>query len=203
MKLFIQTNKEEVFYKNILFDDNRILASDRDYKDEATLRTKVLNKDKGRLDTHLNVAYLDIKKIKLFEDKNIIQIFFNHKKASFDLQNQSKYKEILQLLLNKNTYKESTENQNNIGSYVKPALYTLIAGLFSCSIVFIAHAIENGERLSASGSNKGMKQLFITIAEKLGITGSLIFGCAITFGFAYYTIMKFKSSKKQSTVYKI
>lgn len=199
MNKFVIANDEEIFYRNVLFTEDRILASDENYGDEIAFREKVLNGKSGVLDTHVNVLYTDIHKVVLFEDEHIIQIFFKDDKAGFGLNNVADFNEVLQYILSKKNLKKSTEQVNVKGAILKPVLYTLVAGIFSAVLVAMASSIANGENVAISGSRKGFKRLLLGLAETLGVWGSLALGVVVTGGFLYNAISKYKASKTSKT----
>ncbi|RZK51804.1 MAG: hypothetical protein EOO87_16725 [Pedobacter sp.] len=199
MNKFIRTTEKDIFYPNVLFETDRILASDEDYGNEIDFREKVLNGKEGLLDTHLNVLYTDINKVILFEEENIIQIFFKDDKAGFVLNSPADLQEVLQYILSQKKFTKSIEQVNNKGVIVKPALYTLVAGIFSAVLINMANTLANGENVAISGSRKGFKRLLVSIAETLGVWGSLALGIIVTGGFLVYTINKYRGSKTAKT----
>lgn len=199
MNKFIIAKDKDVFYRNVLFAEDKIVASDEDYGDETTFREKVLNGKASILDSHLSVLYTDIHKVVLFEDEYIIQIFFKDDKAGFALNDIANFNDVLQYILSKKNLRKSTEQVNTKGLIVKPALYTLVAGIFSTVLVVTANSLANGENVVISGSRKGFKRLLIGLAETLGIWGSLALGVIVTGGFLYNAISKYKASTTSQT----
>ena len=199
MNKFIRTTEKDIFYPNILFENDRILASDKDYGNETDFREKVLNGKEGLLDTHLNVLYSDINKVIPFEEENIIQIFFKDDKAGFVLNNSADFQEVLNYILTQKKFTKSTEEVNNKGMIIKPALYTLVAGIFSAVLISIASSLSDGESVAISGSKRGFKRLLVGIAETLGLWGSIALGIAVTGGFLYNLFNKYKASKTEKT----
>ncbi len=202
MNKFIVTDKKEIFFKNILIGDEKIMASDENYGSESAFREKVESGKVGKLDTVVTISYAEIDKIILFEDQNIIQIFYGKGKSGFDLGNASNYQEVRDFLLSKKNFSETKEQVNSTGAVIKPVLYTLVVALFSASLVFMAKELESGNAVTISGSRRGFKKILLTLAENLGFWGCLSVGVIATLGFAYYAVSQFKNSKTEVTVYK-
>lgn len=202
MNKFIITDKKEVFFKNILIDSERIMASDENYGSESAFREKMASGNVGKLDTVINVRYSEIDKVIPFDDENILQIFYGNEKSGFDLGNSVDYKEVRDFILSQKNFSPSTEKVGNAGAIVKPALYTLAVAIFSAVLINMANEIENGNTVVASGSKRGFKKLLILIAETLGFYGCLALGIVATVGFVVYTIKQIKNSKTEVTVYK-
>ncbi len=202
MNKFIITDKKEVFFKNILIDSERIMASDENYGSESAFREKMASGNVGKLDTVINVRYSEIDKVIPFDDQNILQIFYGNEKSGFDLGNSVDYKEVRDFILSQKNFSPSTEKVGNAGAIVKPALYTLAVAIFSAVLINMANEIENGNTVVASGSKRGFKKLLILIAETLGFYGCLALGIVATVGFVVYTIKQIKNSKTEVTVYK-
>lgn len=202
MNKFIITDKKEVFFKNILIDSERIMASDENYGSESAFREKMASGNVGKLDTVINVRYSEIDKVIPFDDQNILQIFYGNEKSGFDLGNSVDYKEVRDFILSQKNFSPSTEKVGNAGAIVKPALYTLAVAIFSAVLINMANEIENGNTVVASGSKRGFKKILILIAETLGFYGCLALGIVATVGFVVYTIKQIKNSKTEVTVYK-
>ncbi len=199
MNKFIRTTEKDIYYPNILFENDRILASDKDYETESAFREKVLNGKEGLLDMHLNVLYADIHKVIPFEEENIIQIFFKDDKAGFVLSNSADFQEVLNYILSQKKFTKSTEEVSNKGAIIKPTLYTLVAGIFSAVLISIASSLSDGESVAISGSKRGFKRLLVGIAETLGLWGSIALGVVVTGGFLYNLFNKYKASRTEKT----
>jgi len=202
MNKFIITDKKEVFFKNILIDSERIMASDENYGSESAFREKMASGNVGKLDTVINVRYSEIDKVIPFDDQNILQIFYGNEKSGFDLGNSVDYKEVRDFILSQKNFSPSTEKVGNAGAIVKPALYTLAVAIFSAVLINMANEIENGNTVVASGSKRGFKKILILIAETLGFYGCLALGIIANVVFIAYTIKQIKNSKTEVTVYK-
>jgi len=202
MNKFIITDKKEVFFKNILIDSERIIASDENYGSESAFREKMASGNVGKLDTVINVRYSEIDKVIPFDDQNILQIFYGNEKSGFDLGNSVDYKEVRDFILSQKNFSPSTEKVGNAGAIVKPALYTLAVAIFSAVLINMANEIENGNTVVASGSKRGFKKILILIAETLGFYGCLALGIIANVVFIAYTIKQIKNSKTEVTVYK-
>lgn len=75
-------------------------------------------------------------------------------------------------------------------------IITLITTIFSFSTYFTAVAIENGENIRISGGKAWLKQIIVSIAELLGVTGTFIVGGLILLGCVYTIIKKIQDPKK-------
>lgn len=143
-----------------------------------------------------------IDKVIPFDDQNILQIFYGSERSGFDLGNATDYKEVRDYILSQKNFSPSTEKLGNAGAIVKPALYTLVVGIFSAVLVYMAKELESGNAVTVSGSRKGFKKILLLIAESLGFYGCLALGIVATAGFVIYTIKQIKNSKTEVTVYK-
>lgn len=202
MNKFIITDKKDIFFKNILIENERIMASDENYGSESAFREKITSGKVGKLDTVIDVPFAEIDKIIPFDDQNILQIFYGKGKSGFDLGNAEDYKEVRNFVLSKKNFSPSIEQVGNAGAIVKPALYTLVVAIFSAVLVYMAKELESGNAVTVSGSRKGFKKLLLFIAETLGFYGCLALGIVATVGFIMYTITQIKNSKTEVTVYK-
>lgn len=59
MNKFIIIDKKEIFFKNILIESDRIMASDENYGSESAFREKMASGKVGKLDTVINVRYAE------------------------------------------------------------------------------------------------------------------------------------------------
>ena len=199
--------EKEMFMKNILVTDDKIMSSDEDYDNKDTFLSKLLSNDKSMLDTHIIFEYSQISKFVLFEDENGIQIFFKNKnkeeKTYLQFEQATDYQEVLEMVKNKCPHLQpSEERKGNIFSLIKPLLYTVMALAFACSIVLMAVELENKGVIVVSGRRSGLKYLFANMANFLGIYGSVIAGILIVAGFVIYTYRVYKKSKKTYVAYK-
>lgn len=202
MNKFIINKKEDILFKNMLFEKDRILATGKNFGSESAFRQQMALGKTDKSDTHLIVSYSDIQKVIPFEGEHIIQIFYDDEKAGFDLDNVVDYQEVLNHILNQKSLTPSTEKVGNTGAVVKPALYTLAAAIFSGVLVAMAATLESGASVTISGGRRGMKKMLVGLAETLGLWGSMALGLVVTGGFVYYTIKQYKASKIEITVYK-
>ncbi|WP_257668850.1 hypothetical protein [Parapedobacter tibetensis] len=193
---------KDAFYKNVLFEEDALMASDENYEDETTFRVHLENGKKGKLDTHLKLAYTAINKIVPFPEENIIQVFFNKSKAGFSIGNAEDYKEILNHILSKKPLQQTTEQVGGLRMILKPALYTLAVAIIAGVLISFAKTLEDGNSVSISGGKRGIKRILVGLAETLGLWGTVALGVLLTGGFLFYTIKQYKSSKVEMVVYK-
>lgn len=201
MNKFINNTKEDTLYKNMLFEQDRILATDKNYGSESAMRQQLAIGKTDKSDTHLIVSYRDIYKVIPFADEHIIQIFYGDEQAGFDLGNATDYQTVLSHILRQKQFTSSTETISNTGAVVKPALYTLAVAIFSGVLVAMASTLESGASVTVSGGRRGMKKLLVALADTLGVWGSLALGLLVTGGFLYYTVKQYQASKTVVTIY--
>lgn len=200
--------KENSFLKNIYITQEEIMGSDEDYGNLETFLSKIDAEKKGMLDTQIRVKYEQIFKYILFEEENGIQIFYKEgnkeEKTYLQFGDKNDYIDIVNLLKVKCAQLQPKEETSGSAmAIIKPLVYTFVVLMFSFALVFAASEIEAGETVKASGSRRGLKTLFISLAGILGFWGSLIVGIAFTLGFIYYTYTVYKNSKTVRTVYSI
>lgn len=199
--------RESTIMKNIYITDTHIMASDEDYQTTETFLEKVNAEKKALLDTHIVIEYLDIVKIVVYRkeehgENGGIQIFFQkngkHDRTYLQFAHQSDFDEVLNHILSKRPeMKKGEEEQRPKGVLLKPILYTIVAAAFSFALIFMASGIEQGEAVTVSGRRKGLKMLFVRLAEILGFWGSLAVGIIVVGGFIYYTYRTYSKSTGQ------
>lgn len=192
--------------KNFYITETHAIASDQDYGDQQTFLSKV-NSDKiGFLDIIHKYEYTQIERINIVRAGNIIQVCFNEKGktllSAIIFDSQEEFEEVLNFILSKcPNFRHTTERVKPKSVMFKPALYTLGAAALSVALVIIANDIEAGETVRISGSKRGIKTLFVGIAETLGVWGCLLLGILVTSGFIYYTYKTYQNSEFEQEVY--
>ena len=202
MDKFYQTTG---IFKNIYITDSQVWMSDDDYK-TLDLFLEQMNAGKiSKLSTHLKLTYSQFQKIVLFPEENGIQIFYDEagKQDRTYLQfNQiDEYTEVLNHILSKCNLKAQKETQGSLLSLTKPALYSLAVVAFAFSLIMSAQEIEAGKRVVASGGRRGLKTLFINIAETLGFWGSVAISVAVVVGCIFYLVKAYKKTKTERDIY--
>ncbi|MCY4778581.1 hypothetical protein ORI89_02885 [Sphingobacterium sp. UT-1RO-CII-1] len=87
-------------------------------------------------------------------------------------------------------------------SWVRNLLYTFVAGFFGYSLVMMSKEIEAGKVLDLSGRRSGVKKILATVAEQLGVVGSIVLAIVIVAVCGYLTFKAFKTSHTKISVWK-
>lgn len=198
--------QEEGILKNIYITDTHLMATDEDYGNLEAFLEKVNAEKKGMLDTVHKYEYSQIERINVLREDNVIQVYFNENGKTdvspIIFAKKSDFEEVLAFILSKcPKLQHSTEAVKTKNVLVKPVLYTIAAAALSFSLVFIANGIEAGEKVTASGGRRGLKTIFIGIAETLGVWGSLALGIVITGGCIFYAYKCYQNSQFEREVY--
>jgi len=198
--------QEEGIMKNIYITETHVMASDEDYGDVNIFLSKVNQEKKGLLDTIHKYEYTQIERINVMKESHVIQIYFNEKGktelSAFVFAEQKDFEDVLNFILSKcSKLRHTTEHVKIKSTIMKPALYTFAAAAFTLALVLIANDIEAGETVRVSGSKRGLKTIFLGIAETLGVWGCLVLGIIVTGGFVYYTYKTYKNSEFEREVY--
>ena len=198
--------QEKGILENIYLTETHVMASDKDYGSVDAFLSKVNQEKKGLLDTIHKYEYTQIERINVIRENNVIQIYFNEN-GKTDLSaiifaEQKDFEEALNFILSKcPKLRHTIEHVKTKSAMVKPALYTLAAAAFSFDLVIMANGIEAGETIRISGNKRGLKTIFVGIAETLGFWGCLVLGIAVTGGFIYYTYKTYQNSEFEREVY--
>lgn len=197
-------NEKATLLKNVLIDSDSIRATDENYISKDAFLEKIKS-PKKILDTRYTIAYNEIVKFIPEKSELAIQLFFKDKektkKTYFEFISLDEYTEINKYLQNKTNFTAQKETKSSYSSWIKPALYTFLVLIFSVITYFMALDIEKGNTITASGSRRGLKKIFIMAAENLGNKGILIVGLVLFTGFLYYTYLSYQKGKKEITVY--
>lgn len=198
--------QEKGILNNIYITETHIMASDEDYGSVDAFLSKVNQEKKGLLDTIQKYEYAQIERINVIRGNNVIQIYFieNGKTelSPIIFAGQEDFEEALDFILSKcSNLRHTTERVKPKSVMLKPALYTFSAAALSFALVLMANGIEAGETIRVSGSKRGLKTIFLGIAETLGFWGCLVLGVAVTCGFVYYTYKTYQNSEFEQEVY--
>ena len=198
--------QEKGILENIYITETHIMASDQDYGDVDTFLSKVNQEKKGLLDIIHKYEYTQIERINVIRENHVIQIYFNEngktELCAIIFAEQKDFEDVLNFILSKcPKLRHTTEHVKTKSAIMKPALYTFAAAAFTLALVLIANDIEAGETVRISGSKRGLKTIFVGIAETLGVWGCLVLGIIVTGGFVYYTYKTYKNSEFEREVY--
>lgn len=75
-------------------------------------------------------------------------------------------------------------------------LYVLGIAIFSALLVAFAHDIEQGVPIGISSTNSGRQAMLMTLAEVLGLNGSIVLGVLATGTSLYYAIKQHFTGSK-------
>ncbi len=200
--------EENLLMKNILVTDEKIMSSDENYNDKETFLSKVLSKEKSMLDTHIVFEYSQITKFIPFEEENGIRIFFKNndkeEKTYLQFDKAADYQDVLDIIKHKCPRFQLTEEQKgSISAIIRPLLYTVAAAALSCGLLGMAIDLNEKGFVVISGGRRGLKHLFASVADFLGIYGSATVGVLLVTGFIIYTVKVYKKSKTSCIVYKV
>ncbi|MDR2919627.1 MAG: hypothetical protein LBV72_09735 [Tannerella sp.] len=198
--------QEEGILKNIYITETHVMASDEDYGSVGTFLSKVNQEKKGLLDTIHKYEYSQIERVNVIRENNVIQIYFNEngktELSAFIFAEQKDFEDVLNFILSKcPKLRHTIEHVKTKSAIVKPVLYTFSAAALTVALVLIANDIEAGETVRVSGSKRGLKTIFLGIAETLGVWGCLVLGIVVTCGFVYYTYKTYQDSEFEREVY--
>lgn len=198
MKYF--TEKDKII-KSFAIDEQEIMAADSLFESPETLRDHLLSGKKKWLDTALRFPYSAITRIMLFDSDNCIQLLVAQdgktEKVPLEFSSRADYTWLLQLLEAKTglTPLQSKLPGNNGFARIRNYLVVLAVAIFSIALAAIAYEQEQGKTVRASGGRRGVKMLFIYLADTLGFYGSIALGAIVTLGVLFYMI---KQNKKLS-----
>ena len=203
MQQFI-INTKATYIKNILLTDAKVRLSDEDYKTLEAFNTELDSDKKGLLNTQHTFNYTAIQKIVLFKEDLGFQVFFTEKgkneKTYLDFSSEEQYQSVLNTLVSKTSFSKN-KIQKKTKTWIKPALYSLVAALLTFALYDSALKIEAGENVTVSGSRRGLKRILISISESLGATNSLIVGSVITLIFIFFAFKAYNKSTIDQEVY--
>ncbi|WBU89570.1 hypothetical protein [Cellulophaga omnivescoria] len=203
MQQFI-INTKATYIKNILLTDAKVRLSDEDYKTLEAFNTELDSDKKGLLNTQHTFNYTAIQKIVPFKEDLGFQVFFTEKgkneKAYLDFSSEEQYQSVLNTLVSKTSFSKN-KVQKKTKTWIKPALYSLVAALLTFALYDSALKIEAGENVTVSGSRRGLKRILISISESLGATNSLIVGSVITLIFIFFAFKAYNKSTVDQEVY--
>ncbi len=199
---------EESFLKNIYVTDAGIMGSDENYETLENFLKKIKNGEKGKLDTHVDILFADIVKIIPYREEYGIQVFYKENKKEtktyFQFGKHADFEEVLQFILSKNSrLKPSVIQTSSFRAIVYPIIYTFFALAITIAVVENAIELENGGSVVVSGGKKGLKNILLTVAETLGVWGSVIAGGLLTLGLALYTFKVYKDSKTEREIFSV
>ncbi|AIM59075.1 hypothetical protein IX49_00470 [Cellulophaga lytica] len=203
MQQFI-INTKATYIKNILLTDSKVRLSDEDYKTLEAFNIELDSDKKGLLNTQHTFEYTAIQKIVPFKEDLGFQVFFTEKgkneKAYLNFSSEEQYQSVLNTLVSKTSFSKN-KVQKKTKTWIKPALYSLVAALLTFALYDSALKIEAGENVTVSGSRRGLKRILISISESLGATNSLILGSVITLVFIFFAFKAYKKSVIDQEVY--
>ncbi|WP_077398510.1 hypothetical protein [Cellulophaga omnivescoria] len=203
MQQFI-INTKATYIKNILLTDAKVRLSDEDYKTLEAFNTELDSDKKGLLNTQHTFNYTAIQKIVPFKEDLGFQVFFTEKgkneKTYLDFSSEEQYQSVLNTLVSKTSFSKN-KIQKKTKTWIKPALYSLVAALLTFALYDSALKIEAGENVTVSGSRRGLKRILISISESLGATNSLIVGSVITLIFIFFAFKAYNKSTIDQEVY--
>ena len=198
-------NDKALVVKNVLIEDNIILASDENYKTKEVFLEKVNSSKKSILDTHIKINTSDLIKIIHTKTDCAIQLFFktNNKtsKTYIELNSEEEYSEVLEYLISKTDFELKEEFKSSFSSWFKKAAYSLISLIIFCITYFMAKDLENGSSVDISGGKKGLKRMMLFIAETLGSLNTLIIGIIVVSGFCFWTYKAYVKGKTTVEIY--
>ena len=202
MDKFYQT---AYIFKNIYITDSQVWMSDDDHE-TLELFLEQMNAEKvSKLSTHLKLTYSQFKKIVLFPEENGIQVFYDEagkqERTYLQFNQAEEYAEVLNHILSKCNLKAQKETQGSLLSLTKPALYSLAVLAFAISLIFNALEMEAGKTVVATGSRRGLKTLFINIAETVGFWGSVAIFVAVLVSCFFYLVKTYKKTKTERDIY--
>jgi hypothetical protein len=192
-------NEKATLIKNILIENNTILASDENYITKELFLEKMNCNKKSFLDTHLNLKTSDIIKFIPMESKCAIQVFFQMKKTSktyFEFNSLTEYTEVKEFLISKTNFTLKEKLQSSLTSWLKKAAYSLLSIIIFGIIYFMAKDIENGNNIDIGGGRrKGLKKLMLILAESLGSMNTLIVAVIVVSGLCFWTYKAYIKGK--------
>lgn len=195
MKYF--TEKDKII-KSFAIDEQEIMAADSLFESLEALRDHILNGKKKWLDTALRFPYSAITRITLFDSDNCIQLLVAQdgktEKVPLEFGSRADYTWLLQLLETKTTLTPlpSRLPGNNGFAKIKNYLIVPAVAVFSIALAGIAYEQEQGKTISVSGGKRGVKRLFIYLADTLGFYGSIALGIVVTLAVLLYMIRQNK-----------
>ncbi|SNR17016.1 hypothetical protein [Tenacibaculum jejuense] len=196
---------QEALMKNVFIKDDTILASDENYENEETFLDKVNTQKKSFLDTHIHIKIKEITKFILEEKELAIQLFFKkgnkNSKTYFQFNDISEYTAVKEYFLYTTNFSLKKESSNSFSSWIKQALYTIIAFIMTIITFNMARSIESGDTVSISGGKRGLKRLMLLLAESLGTTNTIVVGSLVVMAFLYWTYTSYKKGKKEIEFY--